>query len=405
VRIVYVTSTLPFGPVESFIVPEISALIRRGHEIVLAPVRPRGRPVHQSADALLPITVAAPLVSPQVVARAAGAVTTYGARATAGAFALTATGRPAARAKNAATFPKALWLARLVDESGADHIHAHWASTTATAAMVAARLTGVPWSMTAHRWDIAEANLLPEKAASAAFVRVISADGERDVRARIGGVGTIVRLHMGVELPPVTVTATAPRTARAPVAFVPASLVPVKGHDVLLRALARPGPASVELRAVLAGDGPLRARLEGLAAELGIASRVEFLGQLGHGDVLRHLESGSYDMVVLPSALRHGEKEGIPVALMEAMARSLPVIASDIGGVSELVGEGAGLLVAPDDDEALAEAMCRLAADGALRAELAAKGRARVAADFAIDGVADRLAALFADSVDVSGHA
>jgi glycosyltransferase involved in cell wall biosynthesis len=174
---------------------------------------------------------------------------------------------------------------------------------------------------------------------------------------------------------------------------------------VLLRALARPGPASVELRAVLAGDGPLRARLEGLAAELGIASRVEFLGQLGHGDVLRHLESGSYDMVVLPSALRHGEKEGIPVALMEAMARSLPVIASDIGGVSELVGEGAGLLVAPDDDEALAEAMCRLAADGALRAELAAKGRARVAADFAIDGVADRLAALFADSVDVSGHA
>ena len=74
--------------------------------------------------------------------------------------------------------------------------------------------------------------------------------------------------------------------------FVPALLVPVKGHDVLLRALALPGPADAGMRAVLAGGGPLGTPLQQLAARLGIAERVDFLGQLPHREVLMRLRSG-----------------------------------------------------------------------------------------------------------------
>jgi glycosyltransferase involved in cell wall biosynthesis len=393
VRLVYVTASLPFGPVESFIIPEIAALRRRGHDVVVVPLRPRGAVVHDGIEDLLACTVRAPLLSPGIAAAAAQAVGAFGPRVAAAAVRPVVTrGAARTRVKNAATVPKALWLARLVASLSPDHVHAHWASTTATAAMIAGRLTGVPWSMTAHRWDIAEANLLPEKAAAAAFVRAISADGEHDLRSRVGD-ARIVRLHMGVDLP----AAAPPPPREGPVVvFVPAALVPVKGHDVLFRALARPEPAAVSVQAVLAGDGPLRTQLEGLARELGIASRVTFLGQLPHLEVLRQLESGAYDVVAMPSAPRNGEKEGIPVALMEAMARFLPVVASDVGGVAELVGSGAGVLVPPEDEAALAAALTRLGSSPALRAELAAAGRARIETSFSVDAVAEQLEELFA---------
>ena len=86
---------------------------------------------------------------------------------------------PAVLAKNLIVYPKALWLARLARKWDADHIHAQWASTTATMAMLAGHISGIPWSCTAHRGDIAENNLLCTKAARASFMRFISASGLR----------------------------------------------------------------------------------------------------------------------------------------------------------------------------------------------------------------------------------
>jgi colanic acid/amylovoran biosynthesis glycosyltransferase len=392
-RILYVTSTLPFGAGESFVIPEICELLRRGHDVRIIPIRPRNGIVHVGIDELLERSVPTPLLSGRVLMGASRSLVRFGSQTLRAAAGTLDEGTKVVRLKNACVLPKALWLAAEAKAFEADHIHAHWASTTSTAAMVAAALADVPWSFTAHRWDIAEENLLERKAASAAFVRAISADGAGDLRSRIGDRENIVELHMGVDLP--ERPAERPTTGTPFTVFVPALLVPVKGHDVLLRALALPGPADAGMRAVLAGGGPLLASLHRLAAQLGIAERVDFLGQLPHDEVLMRLTSGSYDLVAMPSVNRDGEKEGIPVALVEAMAHGVPVVASDIGGVSELLGRGAGMLVAPADEHALANVLCKLAADIELRRSLALVGRRRVEEEFSITSVADRLVELF----------
>lgn len=147
-----------------------------------------------------------------------------------------------------------------------------------------------------------------------------------------------------------------------------AALVARKGVDLLLRAQA----ALDGERGVLAvaGDGPERARLEALARELGLAAHVRFLGRReDRADLL-----GACDVFALAS-----RAEGLGVAALEAMACGRPVLATRVGGLAEaVVHEGTGLLVAPDDAEALADAWRRLRADPALRARLGAAGPARL---------------------------
>jgi glycosyltransferase involved in cell wall biosynthesis len=156
----------------------------------------------------------------------------------------------------------------------------------------------------------------------------------------------------------------------APLALVTARLDEQKGHDVLLRAAARlPG-----VRFACAGDGPLRDRLLAQARELGVAGRVAFLG---YRDDLPSLLAAC-DLVVLPSRY-----EGLPISLIEAMAAARPVVATDIGGTRELVRDGeTGVLVPPDDPEALADAIADLASRPDERRRLGEAGRVRARRHF-----------------------
>ncbi len=147
-------------------------------------------------------------------------------------------------------------------------------------------------------------------------------------------------------------------------------LIPIKGFDVLLRAAADiPGG-----RVVLLGDGPERRRLEATAATLGVP--LEVAGFVPPETVAVYLAAA--DVLVLPSRpVRGGREEGSPVVLAEAMAAGCPVVASRTGGVPDSVGDGrTGLLVPPDDTEALAAALRSVFAEPALGARLAAGGRA-----------------------------
>jgi glycosyltransferase involved in cell wall biosynthesis len=157
-------------------------------------------------------------------------------------------------------------------------------------------------------------------------------------------------------------------------------LVAVKGHAVLLDALRelrdRDGPP-VTLDIV--GDGPRRAALEERTRSLGLGRLVTFHGRVGHDEITRHYAAA--DAFCLPSFA-----EGVPVVLMEAMAMEIPVVASRVMGIPELVEDSrSGLLVRPGRSRAIADALARLAASEQLRHQLGRAGRARIHARFSLE--------------------
>jgi glycosyltransferase involved in cell wall biosynthesis len=157
--------------------------------------------------------------------------------------------------------------------------------------------------------------------------------------------------------------------AGVPRIVVPRRLFPKNGVEFLVRAMPhilREGP----VQAVLIGDGPERGRLEALAAELGVAAQVTFMGKRPHGDMPGLLSSGS--LAVIPSLM-----EATSVAALEAMACELPVVASRVGGLPEIVDDEVGRLFEPGDPEALARAVLAVLQGGDLPA-LGARARERV---------------------------
>jgi glycosyltransferase involved in cell wall biosynthesis len=226
----------------------------------------------------------------------------------------------------------------------------------------------------AVREAYAAARLLP-----AARVDVLH-NGIDEATFAAGGDGRATRAELGV--PP-----------SAPVVCAVAVLRRGKGIEDLLRALSRLREAHPELHALIAGDGPLRPELEGLAAALGLARRVHWLGF--RRDVPRILAAS--DLFVLPSRF-----EALPTALLEAMAAGVPAIAAEVGGVPEILGEPpCGLPVPPGDEAALAGAMAELlAAPAGERAALGAQGRARLVREFTTTVWADRLARLYRRRLD-----
>ncbi|MDZ4277542.1 MAG: glycosyltransferase family 4 protein, partial [Dehalococcoidia bacterium] len=168
-----------------------------------------------------------------------------------------------------------------------------------------------------------------------------------------------------------------------------ARLSPEKGLDVLLRAAAELIREGLPLRVVLAGDGPLRSQLERQAEQLDIVGKVSFRGEVAHDEVpsvLREL-----DVFVLPS-----RAEGFGVAALEAQAMELPVVASNVHGIPDVVAHGrSGVLVPPGDARALAEAIGRLGRDAGLRAAMGRAGRIFVAERYRWEENAARMERLY----------
>ncbi|HTV95970.1 MAG TPA: glycosyltransferase [Steroidobacteraceae bacterium] len=164
-----------------------------------------------------------------------------------------------------------------------------------------------------------------------------------------------------------------------------ARLVEVKGARYLLRAFAKVARTYHPVRLQIIGDGPLRRPLRALAASLGVADRVEFLGALPHAQVLASMRKAA--MLVLPGIrTRTGREEGLGMVLLEAAATGVPLIGSRVGGIPECIVDGkSGFLVPERDDEALARRMAELLEDPARRQRMGAAGRALVEDRFDID--------------------
>jgi colanic acid/amylovoran biosynthesis glycosyltransferase len=261
--------------------------------------------------------------------------------------------KPAMLARALSTFPLAAAHARRVRRDRLQHLHAHYATWPALSAWICNRLTGVPYSFTVHAHDLyVDPLFVGRRVDDAAFVVAISEFNKRILTGMGGPRARIEVVHCGVD------PANYPFRPRRPAPSGPvrglcvASLQEYKGHRYLLRALA--GSAELErLRLDLVGDGELRAALETEARELGLADRVTFHGSLPEARVIELIDAA--DLFVLPSTIAaDGQMEGIPVALMEALAGGLLVVTTRTSGVPELVRDGeTGLLAAHGDAEDL----------------------------------------------------
>jgi glycosyltransferase involved in cell wall biosynthesis len=289
-----------------------------------------------------------------------------------------------------------MWLARLARAWRADHIHAHWAHLTASMAMGASAVSGIPWSFTAHRYDVLLNNLLDEKLQSASFGRFI-AQYMLDIARRLVSPEAAARavvVHMGVRLPPTI----GPRPTRPiPVVLCPGRLVPMKGQTYLIDAAAMLAARGVAFELWLAGDGVDAAALAQHVRERGLEDRVRMLGIVPHAELLGLYRERAVDCVVLPSVdLGAGVHEGLSVALIEAMAYGIPAISTTTGGQPELLDDGAGLLVPERDATALAHALGGLLASSDLQDRLGRSGRRRIEEQFNAVTIADELVHLFA---------
>jgi colanic acid/amylovoran biosynthesis glycosyltransferase len=277
------------------------------------------------------------------------------------------------------------------------HVHAHFVGHTATAAWVIRQLADIPYSVTAHAYDLfQDQEFLAERIQGAQFVITISRYNAGFIHDFCHGVTPpIAVVRAGVDLQQFRYVERA-LPASGPVrALCVASLMPHKGHRVLLDALAGDDPALARIRVTVVGDGSERSALESQARRLGLSARVRFMGSLPEDRVAELM--GDADLFVLPSLIgATGRMEGVPVVLMEALACGVPAVATRLSGIPELIEEGVtGTLAEQGDVASMQRALKRVldAPDRAL--EMVRAGRERVVTEYDVANSAAVLANYF----------
>lgn len=295
---------------------------------------------------------------------------------------------------------EALLVGRWMRTRSLSHLHVHFGGPVATVGMLTAKAWQMTWSLTLHGPDEffdQEAFYLRQKIDSASFVVCISDFCRSQVLRIAPGVddSRLEVVRLGVDCaalrPSESGSAVGPASNQSnPLRLVcTGRMVAAKGHRILLEALARLASEGIDFTCTLIGDGPERPVLESLSARLGIADHVRFLGSMAHQPTLS--EVAKADVFVLASFA-----EGLPVALMEAMALGVPCVSTTIAAIPELIDDHTnGLLVPPANPEALYAGLKQLANNAELRREFGQRGRATVESRYNLASNLDLLAGMW----------
>ena len=295
---------------------------------------------------------------------------------------------------------QAIMLALAICERGIQHLHAHFATRATTVARIAAKLSGITYSFTAHAKDIyypyETSTQLEIKLHDALQAVTVSDYNLAYLREKYGHCANkATRIYNGIDL--------ALFPWRAPVnrprhIFAVGRLVEKKGFKVLIDALHILRLRQEMFHCTLTGDGPLRQELLEHIQLLELSQQVSLTGSRPQPEIIAALQQAA--MMVAPCIIsEEGDRDGLPTVLLESMALGTPVIATDVAGIPELVKAGeTGLCIAAGDAVALADAIQRLLNDPALQLALATQARAYIEHAFDIDRNSARLREIFAKS-------
>jgi len=391
-RVLYVVSQFPSWS-ETFIVREIHALIDEGVDVrILSLKRGDGTMVQADAAALLDRARQPPGgfaaiagVSRALLARPL-AVASVARDIVAGLWR-----QPGVLLKSLGTLARVLAELAWLERFDPRFIHAHWSTYPTTAAWALSRLTGRPFGFTCHAHDVfRNHHLLPRKIEEAALAVTISRHNVDWLDRNITPLASrkLEVVHCGVDLREIPWQPDG-RDDGAIVAV--GRLAPEKGFRTLVRALALLHRDGIAFRCRIIGEGPDRGTLEALVDQHGLAGQVELAGAQPQEAVRAALASAS--VFALPCEVApNGSRDGIPVALMEAMASGCAVLSCPVSGVPELIGDGVhGLLAREGDPASLAAALRRLLRDAVLRRRLVETARRRIETEFDVRAESGRL--------------
>ena len=393
---------------ETFILREFNALRNKGMEFcIISLKRCKDRVVHPEAKDLLKQTIYGRLYSRWSIAY--GFKHPLRAMAAFGYILKTYFRQPYELVKAIYVWLECFYLANIIKREGITHIHSHWATMPTTAAVILSKLTGIPYSFTAHAWDIfVNTSGLAEKIDKAKFVVTCTEYNRKylsDLYAKRYPLNAKrFKIHLnyhGVELDKFNFDRRPSTIDYRPARILAVGrLVEQKGFEYLILACKILEKRGIDFECKIIGEGLLRQSLEHCAINCQVASKVQFLGVQSQSRIRQLLKDS--DMFIAPSMVaRDGDRDGIPNVILEAMAMGVPVIASEISGIPEVVVNGnTGLLVSSANSISLALAIENLWRDPGLREKLALNARKLIEEKFDAAKNGEKLIEIFRKSLE-----
>jgi colanic acid/amylovoran biosynthesis glycosyltransferase len=301
---------------------------------------------------------------------------------------------------------KAAAVALLAKSSNLQHLHAHFGSDAATVALMAARLSRLPFSFTAHAKDIyhtyndevTDQRMRRAKISEAAFVATVSEFNRKHLAGIAGkhSASDIHRLYNGIDLGRFSYRS----EGREPTTILAVGrLVEKKGFTHLIDACRILATRDVDFRCDIIGDGPLQNELASQIAAAKLIGKVNLLGPRKQEQLIELMQTAT--LMALPCIVTEsGDRDGLPTVLLEALASGLPCVSTTVSGVPEIIDSGvSGFLSEPGDAQHFADQMELLLTQPELCKAFAKAGRSKAERDFDLTANVATLGRLFAKSV------
>lgn len=273
----------------------------------------------------------------------------------------------------------------LAPKAGITHFHSHFAHSPTSVAMFAAMLSGLEFSFTGHAKDIytSDERQLSEKIDLAKFVVTCTEYNRRYLLSKANGSRTpVYRIYHGIDTDLFSESRENYNPQPPFRILTVARIAPKKGLKTVFEALSKLRDMGVDFKHTLIGDGDERDTILALIKDLNLEDRTEWLGTLPHEEVLKHYRRADLFMLGC-RVISSGDRDGIPNVFLEAMAMGVPVLATGISGIPELIESGnTGMLVEPEDAESMAQAARSILEDAELRKRIIPAGRRKIIDEF-----------------------